>query len=113
MTTTVPRYRSLRLFVAILTLASVGAIPAAAADPPFDGADAGLLEFSAAAYGAGEADASDTIAVRRFGNTGGTVTVDYATVDGTGVGAVIMTTGHTPFCAGIMETPFPSTAIRA
>ena len=59
--------------------------PAAASLTILDNDVPGTLQFSSAAYSVDEGAGSATITVTRAGGTGGAVTVDYATADGTAI----------------------------
>ena len=74
-----------------------------------DGADVGafearpvsVLQFSSAAYSVGEATASATITVKRTGNLGQAVTVNYTTADGTAVAGK----DYTSACSALSFAP--------
>ena len=81
--------------------------PAWVADTPFAaGGSAGVLQFSLTAYSAAESGGNAQITVTRTGGSSGTVTVDYATADGTATaGADYQATMGTLTWANGVTTP--------
>lgn len=69
------------------------AVPDIGADEIPAGGNAGTLQFSSATYSGGEAAGSFTVTVTRTGGSTGTVTVDYATSNGTATGGASCTPG--------------------
>jgi hypothetical protein len=75
----------------------------------FNGASqSGPLEFSAANYGVTESPGTATVTVTRSGGSSGTVTVNYATSNGTAVGGTdyTATTGTLTFAPGVLSQTF-------
>jgi Calx-beta domain len=87
---------------AVLGAPSTATLTIADDDPPGD------LEFNSLRYDAAESDGQADVTVRRVGGTNGTVTVDYATSDGTASGDsdYTPTSGTLSFGPGETEKTF-------